>query len=327
MIPQPHDRLVKWAFARLQTAEACLRGMLPTALSDRLDWSTLAAQPGSFVDPDLADSHSDLLYAVHVHGSEEREILLYLLFEHQSTPDRWMALRLPGYALRVQRRWLDDHASARLLPWVVPLVLYHGRQPWRAARDYADLLDLGGTDATGLRLPSFPYLLLDLSHTPEQDLRLDALGLLVTRLLRHAWDGDLWDRLPSWGPVLSQVLREQGLEALHAAFRYITEVSDQRPGPDVRRWIARSLGPEVEDSMKSWAQQEREEGRQEGRKEGQQEGLLESRREVLMLMLKRRFGAVSVELEARIRAMDVPQLDRWALALLDAHSLTDLPQS
>jgi len=175
MVPQPHDRLVKWAFARQQTAESCLRCMLPAALADSLDWRTLSAQPASFVDPDLADSHSDLLYAVRPHGSKGRALLLYLLFEHQSSPDRWMALRLASYTLQIQRRWLAG-----------------------------------------------------------------------------------------WGPVLAQVLREQGLEALHAMFRYFTEVSDQRPGPELRRWIASSLGPEAEDTMKSWAQQEREEGRLEG---------------------------------------------------------------
>lgn len=315
MSMQPHDRLVRWAFAHPETAAAAFRGVLPPALVARVRWSSLQQISGTFVDPTETNRHSDLLFSARLRRGEE-PLLLYLLFEHQSGPDRWMAVRMARYALRAQDRWLSQSPRARKLPWVIPLVLYHGRSRWTAATDYRDLLALPALPEAELLAPTFPYRLLDLSQVCEQDLRLDALGLLVTRLLRHAWERDLWARLPQWGPVLAQVFEQRGLRALEAVFRYITEVSDARPGEEVRRWIAVSLGPAAEESMKSWAQQERDEGRQEGRKEGRQE--------LFVQVLRRRFGSLSADLEARVLRAGPADLDRWLDGLFNASSPDEL---
>jgi predicted transposase YdaD len=58
-----------------------------------LNWSTLKLLEGSFVDEDLRGSEADLLYEIeHVLGEES--VWVYILLEHQSTPDRWMRFRL-----------------------------------------------------------------------------------------------------------------------------------------------------------------------------------------------------------------------------------------
>lgn len=55
-------------------------------------------------------------------------LLLYILFEHQSTPDPLMPYRMLRYALRIWDRWLTEHEGARSLPPLLPLVLFHGGQ-------------------------------------------------------------------------------------------------------------------------------------------------------------------------------------------------------
>ena len=57
-----------------------------------LDFATLAVYPGSFVDEELQHTHSDLLYAVRTRTGEGG--LVYVLFEHQSSPDATMPFRL-----------------------------------------------------------------------------------------------------------------------------------------------------------------------------------------------------------------------------------------
>lgn len=59
------------------------------------------------MDAALANRHSDLLFSARLRRPGDHEILLYLLFERQSSPDRWMALRIPRYALQAQQRWPD----------------------------------------------------------------------------------------------------------------------------------------------------------------------------------------------------------------------------
>jgi predicted transposase YdaD len=58
---RPHDALFRSAFEHPADAAAQLRHALPPTLVDAIDWSTLRAEPGSFIDPELEGRESDLL--------------------------------------------------------------------------------------------------------------------------------------------------------------------------------------------------------------------------------------------------------------------------
>ena len=90
-IKNPHDRLFKETFSHTENAIGFFQSYLPAELRERLDWKTLKLQPGEYTDDALRGSESDLLYTVQIDHSPA---LLYCLFEHQSSPDAWMAL--PG---------------------------------------------------------------------------------------------------------------------------------------------------------------------------------------------------------------------------------------
>jgi hypothetical protein len=55
------------------------------------DLATLQLVSGSFVDPELESSQSDLLFSVQI---QDRPALLYFSFEHQSTVEELMAFRI-----------------------------------------------------------------------------------------------------------------------------------------------------------------------------------------------------------------------------------------
>ena len=50
-------------------------------------------------------------------------MLVYVLLEHQSTPDRWLRLRLLGYCVQVWQRWQRQHEDQKRLPLLVPMIL------------------------------------------------------------------------------------------------------------------------------------------------------------------------------------------------------------
>ena len=56
-------------------------------------------------------------------------------------------------------------------------------------------------------------------------------------------------------------------------------------------------------AMEAGYEQGRREGYEQGRQEGRQEGILFSAREVLLIVLRARFNAVSAELSARVHNM------------------------
>ena len=93
---QPHDNLFRKVFSEEAEAAGLLRPNLPEWLSSTLNWSTLTLQDRSYVDEELEASQCDLLFEVQwqAGGGEPQRLLLYVLFEHQSKPDRWMRFRL-----------------------------------------------------------------------------------------------------------------------------------------------------------------------------------------------------------------------------------------
>jgi len=325
MIPNPHDGLFKAVLGRPEHARGMLRAIVPAALAEALDWSTLALRPGSFVDSALSQQHTDLLYsATRRDGSEA---LVYLLFEHQSAPptDGLMALRLLGYQVRIWERWRTDHPRAKTLPVILPIVMYHGTTPWSEARSFDELLDaLGGMrPAVDPYLVRFAYLLHDLSEISDDELRGGAMLTALTRLVAMCFKyartrADFLQILGRWMDVVREVIRApHGLEALAQVMRYILEVNEHVEPKELQGLLERNLGPEAKDAIMTAGQRLIEQGRQQGIQEGAQ-GLL-------LRLLRQRFGdEVNAQVEHRIAAASAGQIDAWSTRVISAATLSEL---
>jgi len=170
MASSPHDALFKRVFSDTTHAAGEFRSVLPPALVAALDFKSLSLCPGSFVDQNLRERHTDLLYSVYL---REREAFLYLLFEHQSTVDVLMPYRLLSYICRVWERWVRENPKAPRLPAVIPVVLHHSDTGWTAATQLRDLIDLDGEalEAARAYLPDFQFCLDDLSKASDEALQ------------------------------------------------------------------------------------------------------------------------------------------------------------
>ena len=155
-VSQPHDKYFQRVFSNEQDAASLLRTCVPRRLADTLKWSTLSLLRGRFVDDDWRRNETDMLYSVERKGTET-PVLVYVLLEHQSTPDEW--LRLLGYCVQVWQQWHRTHEDDERLPLLVPVVFYQGAQRWEHEREFADLV----TDAAPewRWVPKFEHLLID----------------------------------------------------------------------------------------------------------------------------------------------------------------------
>lgn len=77
-INNPHDRFFRAVFSRGEVAESFLRHYLPPAIVETLDLSTLTLSHASFVDADLQQHHSDLLYALAQQLEKSQDSLDFL---------------------------------------------------------------------------------------------------------------------------------------------------------------------------------------------------------------------------------------------------------
>jgi hypothetical protein len=58
--------------------------VLPRALLAHIDLGALERVPATFVDPERAKREADLLFRACLVGDPERQVLIYVLLEHQS---------------------------------------------------------------------------------------------------------------------------------------------------------------------------------------------------------------------------------------------------
>ncbi len=263
-----HDRLFKRTFGKLRHAEGVFRTLLPAELVARADWSTLALEEGTYVDPQLQLRHSDLLFSVAVGG---RPTLLYLLFEHQSTVDHLMSFRMLRYVVRIWERWIDQNQGARTLPAVVPMVLYHGHKPWSAATELADIIDIDAGVCASVRdhLPRLRFVLDDLARASEEEIRARRLASTVARvaqaMLKVLRGNAAIESLRNWSPLLAQIEKEPGgLQDLDTLVYYILAVCGQEQREEVVRIMQEHLDNEGRDVIVTIADSYRAEGRVEG---------------------------------------------------------------
>lgn len=77
---------------------------MPAELRVICDLSTLKLESDSFVEDDLRQYFSDVLYSLKTTTGDG---YVHVLVEHQSTPDKHMAFRLLRYAVAAMQRHLE----------------------------------------------------------------------------------------------------------------------------------------------------------------------------------------------------------------------------
>lgn len=330
MLASPHDTLFKVLFSDLRRAAEALRVLLPPAVVQRIDWSTLVHERDSFVDEKMRASHADLLFSAAMDG---RPVKIYVLFEHQSTYDRRMPRRLLRY---MDRMWdsvpMSDEPK---MPIILPIVLYHGGEPWSGATDFHGMFDMLPECAPFVS--QFRFILVDLAALDPAvvlDWAMSAcvrLGLLAMQSMRSS--ADLDELLIGWrelilavmaepfedgalGVIFRYILTVRGDDAYQRAVQIMTEYEQQYAGGDMES-IAQKLIREGE--VKGQAV-----GRVEGRAVGRVEGRVEGEREMLLSVIRQRLGSVPGSVRAQIEVATGEELQRWLVRVLQSASVDEL---
>ncbi|WP_073561366.1 Rpn family recombination-promoting nuclease/putative transposase [Archangium sp. Cb G35] len=328
-MPGPHDLFVRYTFGQPERAAAELRAVLPPRVVSQVDWSTLQPESGSVVDPELRETESDLLFSARLRGG--RPLLFYVLMEHQSSVDGWMALRMLRYVVRQLEHWRKANPESKKLPVVVPLVMYHGPDgTWTAPRRVEELFEMPDEaeekEVWRALVPRFEYLLDDL--TAE---RADALmarpGPPLARLawlaLRYGRTEELANRLPTWTALFAQVhAAPDGTENLKVVIRYLFLVGDKTTRQTAGQVLHSVMDArQAEDLMRSYGEQLIERGRRKGLKQG----LALGRAEGLLRILVARGLLVDEQARQRVlTCMDLATLNKWLDRAVTATTLSEV---
>jgi hypothetical protein len=317
----------KHLFSHPQMVEDLLRGFVPEAWIERVDFTTLEKVSGSYVTDDLREREDDLIWRVRW-GTEW--LYVYLLLEFQSTVDPFMAVRIMVYLGLLYQDLLKRQQLTRhgLLPPVLPIVLYNGETRWTAAEELADLIEVIPGGLARYR-PALRYLLLDEGRYREENLApLPNLVAVVFRLENSRTPVDILNVLTA---LIDWLQAPEQASLRRAMTVWLVRVLLPRRAPAVAfpeltdlREVKTMLAERVQEWTREWLEQGRQEGREQGRQEGRQEGLLVGERTVLTRQLEKKFGPLTDHHRQRLQAADAETLLVWSERLLAADTIDDV---
>jgi predicted transposase/invertase (TIGR01784 family) len=126
----PHDGLFKRILANDLAAREFLEEYLPTEIESIIDLNKITVEKESYIEPNLTKRLSDIVYKVKT--KNKQDAFIYLLAEHQSSVDKFMAFRLMKYTLLLAERHVEKKEK---IPLIFPIVLYAGSAKYTAARN------------------------------------------------------------------------------------------------------------------------------------------------------------------------------------------------
>ena len=121
-----HDEYFQEHFSDPVAAASLVRLAAPPDVLSTLDLDNLKPLPTSQFDPDRGKRIPDLLFEC---PSTAGRIVVNLLFEHKSSPDYHIALKLLRYVLLDY----EHHMQQKIKPpaLVLPILVYHGKVNWK----------------------------------------------------------------------------------------------------------------------------------------------------------------------------------------------------
>jgi predicted transposase/invertase (TIGR01784 family) len=256
----PHDGVFKKCLSDLTVAEDFLRIHLPAEIQQQLDFSTLSLSSGSFVDEDIKQYCSDIVYSLK--SKQGEDCYIYCLVEHQSTDDPLMPFRMLRYCLAVMQRHIDRYKTKQSVPLVVPLLFYHGQKRPYPHTHKMRFVDCFENVKLAERLYHGPFPLVDITIVPDEEILTHRGIALLEAVLKHIWSRDLLEEVgllaKAW--AIANPKRELARTLMYYMWKS-GEVSDEKALIEA---IIRAVPSSREDVM-TIAQKFEQRGEQRGR--------------------------------------------------------------
>lgn len=271
----PHDAIFKQFLRHKAIACDFLQAHLPAVFLARCRLETLQLTSGSFIEENLRASYSDILYSLQTRAGPG---YIYVLIEHQSTPDKLMAFRLMRYAIAAMQQHLD--AGHDELPLVIPLLFYHGSvSPWPYRLNW---LELFADPELATMLYSHDFPLVDITVMPDEEIMTHQRMAMLELLFKHIRQRDL----ASLQEQLGILLMENWLTApqLGALITYMLQAGSTAH-PEALIYTLAQHTPQHKEQLMTIAEWLAEKGRKQGMEQGEAQGRREEAHKIARNML------------------------------------------
>ncbi|MCT9708769.1 Rpn family recombination-promoting nuclease/putative transposase [Escherichia coli] len=221
----PHDAIFKAFLSRPETARDFIEIHLPPSLVKLCNLDTLHLESSSFVEENLRQYYNDVLYSVE---TTKGCGYIYVLIEHQSSPDENMAFRMLRYAIATMQRHLE--AGHDYLPLVISILFYQGkRSPYPWSTNWLD----GFPDpdiARDLYFHAFP--LVDITLIPDDEIMQHRSMAAFTLVQKHIRQRDMTTLLDKLSRLM--ILGQMSGQQIRMLINYMALVGEAQ---DVRTLV------------------------------------------------------------------------------------------
>ncbi len=213
-----HDKFFKDSFSRLDVAQSFIEELFPLEIRETINLQDLKRVSDSFIDDELEEYFSDIIYQTHL---ANQETLVTLLFEHKSYTVPFPHIQLLQYILNIWKQEIKNGKT--VLSLVIPIVIHHGDATWEYKSMKSYFVDL--PQVLHKFIPDFDYILFSLNDI--EDDRLTSIKNVIlsmsAMLLKHSHDeNDEFLKLtPFWLEKIKELDAQQQLDFIKSAFIYI----------------------------------------------------------------------------------------------------------
>ncbi|KDO02115.1 Rpn family recombination-promoting nuclease/putative transposase [Rickettsia tamurae] len=263
-----HDALIRKALENPIVAKEFFEMHLPKEIKAMFSSHSLKMEKESFVEADLKHSISDILFSAKF---KDDTGYLWILLEHQSTPDHFMAFRLFKYMTDIAARHLTLNPKSKHLPFVYPLVFYNSTKKYNAPKNIWDLCqhkelmqDIWNKD----------HQVVNVHDIPDDELKKQAWAGILQFFMKHIHERDLLKRWYEIADLLPEFAKLNiGIDYLELILTYTLIKIEKSDKIELEKILKSRLNNQQgEKLMTSLAHHWKEEGIQQGIAKGMQIG-------------------------------------------------------
>ena len=306
-----YDRAFQLLFENpLRVQELTVR--LSPEVAQNLDFTQAQQINRSQLGIDLSSSTADIIYKIPI-KNEDKYVLMYVLLENQSSPDRLMAYRIFALMSMIWRKDLDiqrdngiNESQLKLLP-ILAIVLYTGKRRWEHIPTLHDLMEL--PEVLKEYIPDPKILFLNLEEVDANTLHHSPVEVAL-RLMRaeNTSEEEFRTELELCIDELQNLTNMEGMSTLVRLFLLISlyrrshtewpvlyniikkSISDDAEGEETREMYMTMADQLISQGKQEGIKLGKQEGKQEGIKEGLQLGKIQESRAILLELGSDRLG-------------------------------------
>jgi predicted transposase/invertase (TIGR01784 family) len=284
-----------------------LTGFVQEDFIDDIDFSKLQKLGTTYILEEYEKRETDLILKLNIKG---QEAYLYILIELQSTPDKFIALRVLEYLIGFYQDLLKQKENLPdKLPPVFPIVLYTGKDPFNCAVSIEELIDKPYKKLMKY-IPRFEYYKIAINEVNEgkygELIELENIVAACFNVVRAKTKKEMKEALYK----LREIVRKYG-DYLQRALDIWLKKFLEKKGVDIEK-ITLIGGKEMIDEV---IDQIYEEGKEKGIAEGKEKGIaegIEKGKEQGKLEMIKKFSKKGFSLEelAKITELSVEELKK-----------------